>query len=233
MQVVRDLLRALHQPALVGELLFLARLGGKLRQLGDRVFQPVAVGRRRRDLATRLRQRACRRAPRGPGARGVASIDAAEAVEQRAVTGRRQQPSVVVLAVNLDQMPRHLPQQRGGGGLVVDEAAAAAIRLDQAAHDQRLAGLDLQAIFFQQGRQPATIGGRVEGGGDHRLARAVADQRAVAAPAQREAERVEQDRLARAGFARQHPQPFVEPEVQRLDQHHVADGKGGQHRGAI
>ena len=138
------------------------------------------------------------------------------------MAGRCEQPAIVVLAVDLHQMRGDLAQQRGGSGLVVDEPAAAAIGLDEASHDQRFARFDLEPVLRQHRREAA--GGWVEGRGDRRLYRGMAYEPAIAARAQRQPQRVEQDRLARAGFTGQHAEPVMEIEIERLDQHHVADG---------
>ena len=58
---------------------------------------------------------------------------------------------------------------------------------------------------------------------------AVADEAAVAARAERERQRIEQDRLARAGLAGEDRQAGRKFEIQLIDQHHVADGKPREH----
>ena len=65
--------------------------------------------------------------------------------------------------------------------------------------------------------------------GDRGLRGTLADQRAVGAAAEREADRIEQDRLAGAGLAGQHAEPAGELEVEPLDQDEVADREAGQH----
>ncbi len=134
-----------------------------------------------------------------------------------------------MLAVNLDQEGRDLAEQRGGGGLAVDEAPAAAIGLDLAAHDQRLAGFDLDPRFVQDQRQAAVGGGGLETGGDDRLPRAVADQSAIAAPAQRQPSASSRIDLPAPRLARQDAQATAEIEVQRLDQDDITNGQRGQH----
>ena len=136
-----------------------------------------------------------------------------------------------MLAMDLDQKRRDLTEQCGGGRLAVDEAPAAAIGLDLASHDQRLARLHRDTRLVQNGGQAAIGGGGLETGGDDRLTRAMTDQSAVAAPAQRQPQRVEQDRFARPGLARQDTQAPAEIKIQRLDQHDIANGQCGQHGG--
>ena len=66
-------------------------------------------------------------------------------------------------------------------------------------------------------------------GGDHRLLGARPHQPALGAPAERQPERIEQDRLAGAGLAGQHAQPRTKGEVEPVDQHDVANGEAEQH----
>ena len=74
------------------------------------------------------------------------------------------------------------------------------------------------------------IGADLEQRRDDRLRLPGADQRGVGARAQRQPERVEQDRLARPGLAGEHAKPGFEIEVERLDEDDIADGKLPQHR---
>ncbi len=69
-----------------------------------------------------------------------------------------------------------------------------------------------------------------EFGADLRLLGAVAHQPAFGAHAQRQAQGIEQYRLAGAGLAGEHAQPRPERQIELVDQHHVADGKAEQHR---
>ncbi len=66
--------------------------------------------------------------------------------------------------------------------------------------------------------------------GHHRLLGALAHEPALGTDAERQAERIQQDRLAGAGFAREHAEPWMETEFQPVDQHDVADGEALQHR---
>ena len=56
---------------------------------------------------------------------------------------------------------------------------------------------------------------------------------ALGARAQRQTQGVEDDRLARPGLAGQHGQAALDLEIERVHQHDVADGEGGQHEGAV
>jgi len=57
----------------------------------------------------------------------------------------------------------------------------------------------------------------------------VPHQAKIAARAEGQRQGVKQDRLAGAGFARQHRKPLFEVDVQLLDQDNVADGKAREH----
>src|SRR5690606_20280739 len=73
------------------------------------------------------------------------------------------------------------------------------------------------------------IAAHVEHGGDVALPGTVADQRTVAAAAERQRQRVEQDRLTGAGLAGQHRHALPEIEIEAVDQDDVADRKGDEH----
>ena len=79
-------------------------------------------------------------------------------------------------------------------------------------------------------RMGRMAGGKLDLGRDRRRRLPAAHQPGVGARAQRQPERVEQDRLARAGFAGEHAEAGFEVEVERVDQHHVADDELPQHR---
>jgi hypothetical protein len=95
-----------------------------------------------------------------------------------------------------------LAQLRGTWRAAVDPGAALALRVDHAAQQQRGAAPGVEAGFVQPGRQQEAA--RVELGGDVGARRALAHHPGVAAAAQRQLQRVDQDGLARAGLAGQH-----------------------------
>ena len=76
------------------------------------------------------------------------------------------------------------------------------------------------------------IVGDGEDGGDDALAGALADQRGIATGAQRQRQRIEQDRFAGAGLAGQHRHRRRQLDAQLVDDDDVADGQGGEHRAA-
>ena len=73
-------------------------------------------------------------------------------------------------------------------------------------------------------------GGKLDLRRDRRRCLSAAHQPGVGARSQRQPERVEQDRFARAGFAGEHAKAGFEVEGERVDQHHVADDELPQHQ---
>src|SRR5207245_10564649 len=70
-----------------------------------------------------------------------------------------------------------------------------------------------------------------EEGLDRRLLGPGAHQVRVRPPAERHVERLEEDRLPRAGLARDHVAPGLAPQPEPLDERQVADAERAQHRG--
>ena len=227
-QILGEPRSLLHVRTLGGERRLLARRGGEAGQLIDRMIEPLAVARGIFEIAARRLERLFGRAPGAVRGGDAGDVEPAEAVEQGAVAARIDQPAIVMLAVDLDQPPAQFAQKSGRGGLVVDEGAAAAVGLDDAADHQRLAGLGLEAVLGDQ-REGGMIAGQFEACRDHRLGRAVAHQPAIGARAERQAERIEQDRFSRPGLAGQHAQAVAEIQIERLDQDDVTNGQRGEH----
>ena len=126
----------------------------------------------------------------------------------------------------LDQRTAKIAHQRHARGLVVDEDARTAIsRLDTAQDDVAIV---VYGVFGKE-RARGMPGGDVEHGSHLPLRRAMPHKSDVATRAEGKREGVKQDRLAGAGFARQHRKPLCEVDVQLLDQDDVADGKARKH----
>ena len=232
-QIARQLLALLHVGACFGEPRFLARLRFERSQFGEMREQQVLVGLGGLDREPCLGQRILGAAPAGPCRPQLRAVDTGKAIEQRAVAARVDQTAIVVLAVQFDEEARDFAQQADADRLVVDEGLALAVGPELAAHDQRLTILDLDVGIVEPFGERAGQRRKFEARGHAGLVLAAADEPAVGAIAQHEAERVEQDRLARAGFAREHAQPAPEGQVERLDQHDVANGQAGQHAASL
>jgi hypothetical protein len=205
-----QLLGVHQQAALFGEPRLLAgrRLEGV--QLRDRMAQERLVPARRLDRLGRPVARRAGIAPLGPqGCHAARRLGAAAiGVEQGAVAGRIEEAALLELALNLDQGIAEPAQQADRNRLVVDIGSAAPVGAEQAAqHQQIVLGLDLLLVQDRPCRVP---GPELEGGGDRGLLGAGAQQPGVGTGAEREPQRVEQDRLAGAGFPGQHAESALE-----------------------
>ena len=82
---------------------------------------------------------------------------------------------------------------------------------------------------FARGEMGGMIGAQIEDRRHLPLFAARAHERGVAAPAERQHEGVEEDGFARARLAGESRQPLPEIEIERVDEHDVADGQTNQH----
>ncbi len=153
----------------------------------------------------------------------------AERIQQGAMPARIEQAPLVMLAVDLDQARADVAQQRRRAGLVIEKGAAAAVGLERAANDEGLARFGGDVVFGEQRRQRGSGRWRIECCRDARLIGATAHQAAVRPRAERQPQRIEENRFARAGLAGEHGQPALERQIERLDEDDVSDGKAGQH----
>ena len=113
------------------------------------------------------------------------------------------QRAVVMLAVDFDEGGTDRADLHADR-LVVDESAGPAVGDLDAAQDQLAVGRDL---LFAARCAAGWHSSRSNTADDLALRLRRPHQRAFAAGAERQRERIEQDRLARAGFAGQHGQP--------------------------
>ena len=142
-----------------GEALLLGGLRGEGPQLVDGVLEPFALASGFIELGPGMCERALGFAPCGMGG------------------GER---GGVVLAVDLDEQSADLAKQRDRRGLIVDARAAAAVGPNDAAQDQRLAGLGVETSVGEQ-RGDGMTRWDVESRRDHRALRASADQARIGA----------------------------------------------------
>ena len=170
-------------------------------------------------------------APLAPPRFDALHIRASVAVKQRPVPTRIHETAIVMLAVQLDQSGSQFAQQRGADRLIVDERLARPVGLQRPAQDQRLAGLDLDVGLRQHLAHNLRQFAELKRRGDARPLLACTQQPAFGTIAEHQPECVEQDRLARPGLAGEHAEPARKGQVERVDQHDVADGEPGQHAG--
>ena len=204
LEIARQLLALLHRRAGPGEPRFLAGLRFERGQLRQMRKQQILIGLGLVEPLARLFQPLLRPSPCAPCRSQRGSIRPGIAVEQQPMAARIDQPAIVVLAVQFDQMRRQFAQQRDACRLIVDPRLAPAIGLQLAADQQRLARLELEPGLVQRLGHGRRQRGELESAGDTCLVFPTADQRAFRAIAQHQPQRVEQDRLARPGFAGEH-----------------------------
>ena len=229
-QILGDLFRLHHAGATAGERGLLARLGRKIGQFLGGMTQPVGFTPRPLHLGAVARDLLVGGAAHRPQPRHLDGIEfkAAIGVEQPAMGCGVDQSAVVVLAVNLDEgradRAQHLRRHR----LVVEEGAGAAIGQLDPAQDQFVLGRNVVGGEYRPRRM---IDRHIEGRRHLPLLGALANQAGIAAGAQRERERIEQDRFAGAGLAGQHRKARREIDIEAVDQDDVSDREPGQHQG--
>ena len=222
-------LGVLQQAAPGGEAILLALLGCQRLELGEVVAQQILLLAARGEESCRFRLARPRLAPVLPGLRERrrARRMLGEGVEDHAMVGGIEEPALLELALDLDEAVAELAQQSHARRLVVDKGAAAPVGREQPAQDDRL------AVAVTPGLAQDRMGGVVapdrELGRHRRLLRAGPHQAGLCPPAERQAERVQQDRLAGPGLAGQHAEPRAKGESEPIDQHDIADGQAEQH----
>src|SRR5690606_18398922 len=112
---------------------------------------------------------------------------------------------------------------------VVDPGFRSTVGAHSPPQDQGLARFQLDLGFGQGFADGLGQRGEFEGGRRARLVLAGAHERGLGAVAEHQPERVEQDRLARPGFAGKHAEARRESQVERLDQDDITDRERGQH----
>ena len=141
------------------------------------------------------------------------------AVEQLADGVGSRQALPGVLAVDVEQQIAQGAQLRGSGRAAVDEGTALAGRIDRAAQQQ--AALHVKTGFLQPG-----LGGgsRIKFGGNVAAAGAFAHHAGVGAGAQRQLQRVDQNRFACTGLAGQHRKAATQVQLECVDDHKIPQG---------
>ena len=151
-----------------------------------------------------------------------------EGVEQFAVGRRVEEAALLALALDLGKIVAELAQQPDACRLVIDKGAAAAVGGDDAAQHDRAGEIGRDAGLVENGRGGMIAADR-ELGGDGGLLGAGADKARIGAAAERQRQRIHQDRFAGAGLARQDAQPRPEREGQAFDQDDIAYREAEQH----
>ena len=138
-----------------------------------------------------------------------------------------QQAAVVVLAVQFYQDIAQVAQNFSRNPAVIHKSLPPAIGGDGPAQDQ-IAGFRRKARRLKH-RQGGMAGGQIETRRHLALIGALPHQISPALPAQHEAERIQQDRLAGPGLAGQDVQARRHRQFQPVDDQQIADFKAEQH----
>ena len=220
-------------PVLGADGLELAGLQLETAQLLDLVTQEVALARalgRGAPEPGRRRPRALPGLPSGAKLR-QALPRACEVVQDLALGIAAQERLMGVLAVDLHEELADVAQALHGDRPPVDEGPRAAVAADGPA--QHAGPLGVGELELGEARLDRGQAGGLEDGGDlGALAAGAHDARARPVP-QDETERVEQNRLAGAGLAREHGHPRADLEGHPLDDGQVADLELGQHYSSL
>ena len=169
-------------------------------------------------------------APQRPQPRHLSGVgvEPAVGIEQAAMGRDLDQCAIVMLAVNFDEGradgTQHLHRHR----LIVEEGAGSPVGELDPAQDELVLRRN---VVCCEGRPRRMIERHVEGGRDLALLGALAHEPGVAAPAERQRKRIEQDRFTGAGLASEHREPRRKVDVEAVDQDDVSDREPGQHQG--
>ena len=218
-----------REPRVLGvELGPLVGAGTELHHLADLPREPLALALEPALLFSRGRERLRRRAPLGPARDERHRVDLGVAVEQGTHGGCARQALPGVLAVDVDEVVGGLAQLRDRRAAAVDPGSALSLRVDRPAQQQMagVTGIGVEAGVGEPGRERCRD---VELGTDLGPHRAFAHNAGLAAAAERELQRVDEDRLTGAGLAAQHAEARAEVDLERVDDHEVADGQAVQH----
>ena len=176
--------------------------------------EQVALAQQQRPGARRLRDR------------GQLRLVAAEGVEEGQLAAARQQRLVLVLAVDLHQQRGQRAQLRQRGRAAVDPGARAAVGAQGA--PQLAAAAIVELLLAQPGQRRGRAVER-ELGVQLGALGAVADHAAVGAQPGQEAQRVDDQRLAGAGFAGHDGEPRPELELGGGDDGEILDRQTLEH----
>jgi hypothetical protein len=144
---------------------------------------------------------------------------------------RFQQRLVFVLAVDVDEHFTERFQLGERRALAVDVGTRATVARQHAAQDAQVVLLG-EVVFAQPAQRFGVVAER-ESGVDVGTFGARADRLRIGAVAKRQAERVEHDRLARAGFAGDRGHACVQVDVELFDEGEILDGQLDQHAGKV
>ena len=130
-----------------------------------------------------------------------------------------------MLAMDVEQAVGQLAQLRHGGRAAIDPGAALALGVDHAAQQQGIT-FKLETGLIKPGFK---MRGAIELGRDVSAQRTFANHTGVAAAAQRQLQRIDQNRFARAGLTGQHRKTGAEVQFQGGHDDEIAQAQSAQH----
>ncbi len=134
-----------------------------------------------------------------------------------------QQRQVLALAVHIDQQTADLAQQRGGHRPAVDARHRPAVGAHFAGQHEEIGVIAFQAVLGQQRHDPGRRRPKLERALDFGALRAGAHHIGRRAIPEQEVDGVDDDGLARAGFAGEHIEARRENQIEPIDDGQVAD----------
>ena len=226
-----DPFRPLHQAAAGIQCRLLARFGVQLVQLHHGMAQIVFFHLRPFERALRRLKCRPRLGPCAPRRTHPGQIQPGKGIKKLAMPARVQKTPVIMLAVQFHQRIRQITQHLARDPAIVDPGRLAPVHRVDAAQDQlALLGHDPRLGQNRMGGMK-----RIQIKDRHNLALRgpCAHQIRPPPPAQHKAQGIQQDRLARPGFAGQHIQPRPKGQRQPIDDQHITNFKRTQHLGPV
>ena len=194
--------------------------GGQLLQFTDLPGQALTLGLQRGLRLLRLCQCGLRLAPGLPESAQRCRVQAGVGVQQATHGVGPGQALPGVLAVDVQQLLAQLAQLGGGGGAAIDPGPALALGVHGAAQQQATIGVKPGFV------QPGVNGGAgVKFGAHVGAAGAFPHGAHIGAAACDQLQRIDQDRLARAGFAGQHTKAAGQLKLELAHNHKVTKGQ--------
>ena len=225
-----DQRRGVREPRLRGaELRPLALAHRERGELVPARLEDLALGGRPASVDPGRVASLARRTPLPPRVAGLLRQrrESAERVDELALRLRGRERLVRVLAGDLDQPLAERLQLRERRGRAVDPRAASALRIEHAAQEDLAVAFGEPLLGQPRAHRRRVVD--VERGRELGALGAGADLARLEADAEQEAERVEQDRLARAGLAGERREAGLELELEGAHDDEIADRQQPQH----
>ena len=165
------------------------------------------------------------------GANALAfAAEPAIGVDELAMNIRIDQRAIVVLTMDFDEIAGNRSQALRAHRLIIDEGAGASVRHLHATQNEFAFGFDILGACRSNCRM---IVGQLENRRHLALCFALTHERTVAARAEAQGERIEQDRFSGTRLAGKNGEAAAELEIEPVDQYNIANGKLNEHDGTL